>query len=67
MLDLATGQVRYDNYSGLWGDPKHLDRFLQQYAVEKARIEAHKRNHSVVEQSLPDGSIKLTITVGGGA
>ena len=65
VLDLATGQVRYDNYAGSWGDPKHLDRFLQQYAVEKARIEARKRNHSVVEQSLPDGSIKLTITVGG--
>jgi RNA polymerase sigma factor (sigma-70 family) len=34
---------------------------------EKARIEATKRGHSVVEQSLPDGSIKLTVTVGGGA
>jgi hypothetical protein len=34
-------------------------------AVEKARIEARKRGHSVVEQSLADGSIKLTINVGG--
>jgi hypothetical protein len=36
-------------------------------AVEKARIEALKRGHSVVEQALPDGSVKLTITVGGAA
>ena len=36
-------------------------------AVEKAKIEARKRGHSVYEQALPDGSIKLTIQVGGGA
>jgi hypothetical protein len=33
--------------------------------VEKARIEALKRGHSISEQSLADGSIKLTIQVGG--
>jgi hypothetical protein len=36
-------------------------------AFEKARLEARKRGHNVVEQSLPDGSIKLTINMGGGA
>ena len=65
VADTATGRLRYDNYAGVWGDPVHLDRFLQHYAVEKARIEVRKRGHSVVEQSLPDGSIKLTISVGG--
>jgi hypothetical protein len=40
---------------------------VQQYAVEKARIEAQKRGHSVVEQALADGSIRLTVTVGGAA
>src|SRR5258708_3941491 len=64
VLDLATGQVRFDNYGGLWGDQKHLDGFLQRYAVEKAGIEARRRGHSVVEQALTDGSIKLTVTVG---
>jgi hypothetical protein len=67
VAETATGQLRYDNYSGVWGDQVHLDRFLQHYAVEKARLEARKRGHSVVEQSLPDGSIKLTISVGGAA
>lgn len=67
VVDTATGQVRYDNHEGSWGDQKHLDAFLQAYAVEKAKIEARKKGHSVYEQSLPDGSVKLTITVGGGA
>jgi hypothetical protein len=36
-------------------------------AVEKARIEAIKRGHSVSEQLLADGSIKVVIQVGGAA
>jgi len=67
VIDTTTGQVRYDNYNGAWGDQSHLDRFLQIYAVEKARIEARKKGHLITEQSLADGSIKLTIRVGGGA
>jgi hypothetical protein len=65
VLDTATGQIHYDNYNQAWGKQAHLDRLLQFYAVEKARIEARKRGHNVVEQALPDGSIKLTINMGG--
>lgn len=65
VADLGTGQVRYDNFEGAWGDQKHLDAFLQAYAVERAKIEARKKGHSVFETPLPDGSIKLTIQVGG--
>ena len=65
VIDVAAGRVRYDNYAGAWGEPEHLDRFLQMYAVEKARIEALKRGHGVTEQALADGSVKLTISVGG--
>ena len=67
VCELASGSARYDNYGGLWGEPEHLDRFLQMYAVEKARLEARKRGHQVVEQTLADGSIRLTIEVGGAA
>jgi len=67
VIDTSSGQVRYDNYEGAWGDQARLERFLQIYAVEKARIEARKKGHQVTEQSLADGSIKLTIRVGGGA
>lgn len=67
VVDTTSGQVKFDNYNGAWGDQKYLDAFMQAYAIEKAKLEARKRGHSVFEQPLPDGSVKLTITVGGGA
>ena len=67
VADLASGTLRYDNFGGRWGDSAHLDRFLQAYAVERARAEARKKGHVCTEQTLSDGSIKLTIQVGGGA
>lgn len=67
VCDTATGDVRYDNYQGRWGEQVQLDRFLQAYAVEKATIEARRKGHSVIEQPLADGSIKLTVQVGGAA
>ncbi len=67
VIDTSSGEVRFDNYGGNWGDQKHLDRLLQSYAVEKAKIEARKRGHNVTEQQLADGSIKLSIQVAGGA
>ena len=67
VCDLASGQVQYDDYGGRWGERKEFDAFLQAYAVEMARLQARKRGHSVTEQQLSDGSIKLTIQVAGGA
>ena len=67
VCQLETGELRYDNYEGRWGDSQELDRFLQAYAVERAKLEARKNGYSVVEQQLPDRSIKLTINVGGAA
>jgi len=67
VCDTATGKLNYDNFGGHWGDQKHLDSFLQSYAVEKAKIEARKKGHAVTEQQLADGSIKLVIQVAGGA
>ena len=67
VCDTTTGQVHYDNYNGRWGDQQHLDGFLQSYTVEKARIESRKKGHTMTEQQLQDGSIKLTIQVNGGA
>ena len=62
-----SGQLRFDNYEGRWGSQEFLDRFLQMYAVEKAKIEARKKGHLVTEQRLENGSIKLTVNVGGAA
>ncbi len=65
VFDLKSGQVSYDNYQGRWGDPVELNRFLQSYAVEKAKLEARKLGHTVVEKPLDDGSIRLSVMVGG--
>ena len=65
VCELETGQLRYDNYKGRWGEQRHLDSLLQAYAVEKAKIEARRQGHSVTESQLVDGSVKLTINVGG--
>ena len=67
VCDLGSGAVEYDNFDGHWGNPDRLSTCLQLYAVEKATLEARKRGHSVVEQPLADGSIKLTIGVAGEA
>ena len=64
VCQLETGKLQYDNYHGRWGEQVHLDRFLQSYAVEKTRLEARRKGHSVTEQQLQDGSVKLTINVG---
>ena len=66
VIDTTSGQARYDNDNGTWEAQAQLDLFLQMYAVERAKIEARKKGHHVTEQSLSDGSIKLTIRVGGG-
>ena len=67
VANLATGQLKFDDFGGRWGDQAQLDKFLQAYACEKAKIEARKRGHQCTEQTLTDGSIKLTIQVGGAA
>jgi hypothetical protein len=65
VCQLDSGEIRFDNYGGRWGEQQHLDRFLQMYAVEKAKIEARRRGNTCTEQQLNDGSVKLTINVGG--
>lgn len=67
VADLATGQLRYDNFNGRWGADEHLQKLMQMYAVCKTTIEARRRGHTVSEQKLDDGSVKLTIQVQGGA
>jgi hypothetical protein len=67
VVDVASGTVAYDNFGGAWGEQRELDKLLQAYALEKAKIEAHRAGHSVTEQALADGSIKLTIRVGAAA
>ena len=65
VANLESGDLRFDHYEGRWGDREYLDQFLQRYCVEAATIAARKEGHSVNERRLEDGSIKMTISVGG--
>ena len=65
VIDTQSGSICYDNYEGQWGDQQQLNKFLQMYAVEKAKLEARKKGYQVSEQTLQDGSIKLQIIEGG--
>jgi len=65
VVDLPSGQLHYDNFEGRWGAQCELDRLMQAYAAEKAALEARRQGHAVTEQLLDDGSIKLTVHVGG--
>jgi hypothetical protein len=67
VADLDTGKLAYDNYQGHWGPQAELHKFLQGYAVEKAKLEARRKGHRVSECKLNDGSIKVTVHVGGAA
>ena len=67
VCDLKTGQLQFDNYNGHWGEQKQLDAFLQGYAVEKAKLEARKKGHTVSENRLQDGSIRVVVKIGGAA
>jgi hypothetical protein len=66
VIDTDNREIKFDNYGGSWGSQTELDKLLQAYAVEKAKLESRKAGHSVTEEALADGSIKLTIAVTGG-
>lgn len=65
-FDLTTGEATFDNYNGAWGKEEHLDKLNQGYAVEAAKAKATEENREIEEYVLPDGGIKLVISLGGG-
>ena len=65
VIDTASSEVLFDNFEGKWGAQSELDKLLQVYACEKAKLEARRAGHTVTEQPLANGAIKLTIHVGG--
>lgn len=65
VADVETGQIALDDFGGRWGDRIYFDRFLQSYAVEVARQDARRHGRTVIEQTLPNGSILLDIQAGG--
>jgi len=67
VCETQSGTVKFDNYGGAWGQQEELNKFLQGYAVEKAKLEARKKGHRISESKLEDGSIRVTVHVGGAA
>ena len=64
-LGIGQGSLVDASYvCAFWGDQAHLDRFLQMYSVEKAKLEAQRKGFRCNEQALQDGSIKLQIIEG---
>jgi hypothetical protein len=63
-INTADGSISFDNFENAWGERSHLEKFLQMYAVELVRISARKKGHSVSEQQLQNGSIRLQIQEG---
>jgi hypothetical protein len=62
-----TGALKYDSFNGQGGEPSRLEAFLQRYVADAATLAARRNGHSVIEQPLADGSIKLVIQIGGAA
>ena len=58
------GTVQLDTYNGRWGDDSFLGKLKQAYAVEAAKLQAKQRGHRITETSLPNGTVKLTVTAG---
>lgn len=63
VCQIETGELKYDNFGGKWGDQIELDRFLQAYAVEMVKLQARRQGHTAIEQPLADGSIRIQIAV----
>jgi hypothetical protein len=61
VVDTASGTIQYDNYNEHWGKQVELNRLLQAYACEVAKLEARKKGYAVSELLLQDGSIRVQI------
>jgi hypothetical protein len=64
VCNCPAGEVHYDNFGGRWGKQEHLNRLIQSYTVEKAKLEARRQGHGVTERKLDDGTVKLILSVG---
>ena len=66
VIDPRTGEMKADTYGGNWGDEALQDKLQQGYAIEAGRADAEKKGALFAEEPLSDGSVKCTITLGGG-
>ena len=65
VLDLQSGEMKFDNYGGRWGNEERLADFKQRYTLEGQTAVAEKKGHKTKEVVLPNGNVELHVTVGG--
>lgn len=63
VFNTETGDVAYDNFNGYWGNMSEYEKFMQAYAVARATQEASMQGYVTSEETLPDGSIRVTVNV----
>lgn len=66
IFNTETGDVAYDNFNGNWGNIDEYNKFMQAYAVCRTMQEASLQGHMAMEETLPDGSVRITVNVENG-
>lgn len=61
VFNTDTGEVKFDNYGGKWGDEKRLNEFKQRCSVESAIMRAELEGRKYTETKLDDGRIRIRI------
>lgn len=64
VIDTKTGDAKYDNYNGAWGDIARLEEFMQEYTLQVAENEAQEfvlQGWNVSRQKQENGDIQLVI------
>jgi hypothetical protein len=54
-----SGNLRYDNYEGKWGDEAELDKILQAYSVAELKYQSELEGYIITETRLDNGDIEL--------
>lgn len=61
IINPETGEIKYDNYNGHWGNQDGLDQLVQGYSVEQIRLEAIRQGVSVDQETLENGDVRLLV------
>jgi len=46
IIDLKTGEAKFDNFNGSWGDIAHLNKFIAHYSVHASAHAMRKRGQT---------------------
>lgn len=64
LFDTKTGEVKYDNYNGMWGDLQPLEKLMQEYALQVAEEEAQEftlQGWTMQRVVQPNGDVQIVL------